>query len=857
MSDWKKLLSDAGQAVQAAQTVTGAARAVTGPHTGQAIQTVRTLVGAASAVTGSEDLDLLSQATSLLSGALRLESVRFAFSSGGDPANSWRVLTFRTSEGLSELYACVVDLASESLFADPDAMLGTSCSLAVSRDSRTRQLHGIAHRVEHLGSKDGNALARVHIVPALWALSQRVDSYIFQEMAVPEILSEVLKESLTPFKRNVRLALTQQYPKREYCVQYRESDLDFVLRLMEEEGISFYFDHSGEAEELVLIDANECCVPLNTMDGLPLGIRGPEADTADTESIRAFDFSHELRTNRVVVRDFDWSRIPGDAEKQPLHEEDTGASSELVLMERYEHQSPMTLSGYDEGAGAYTEGDGKRQSKLRLQAHAARERQGRGSGNVIGMCPGLTFSLSGHGKAELDQRYVLTRVEHFGRAPEELTSHVLEESEAQSHAERYHNRFECIPANIAFRPERRRPRPRIFGVQTATVVGPADQEIYTDMHGRIKVQFHWDRVGKRDAQSSCFLRVVQGWSGGMWGTFFLPRIGMEVLVDFIEGDPDRPLVVGCVYNGTNLTPYELPKNKTRSTIKTRSSPHPKDSPKEAGFNELRFEDLASQEEIFLHAQKDFNEVVLNMHNTSVGANQTNSVTGNQVESIDKDQTLTVKGNRTRTIDKNETITVHQNRTKTVDQDETRTIHGSRTTTIDGNETVTISGERKETVTGKETITIQNERVTSITQNDQLSVSADKSTQVTGSYNIAVGPNFVVTQGGTTLALSEGHADLKAEKSLRTHNPSGILELAESGGVVRLVANTTLELVCGAASIVLDKSGTITISGAQAVELGVQQSTVKLEPPGVNVSGPQITSSAIGIHEITGALIKIN
>ncbi|WP_434391124.1 type VI secretion system Vgr family protein [Melittangium boletus] len=857
MSDWKTLLTDAGQTVQTAQRVADATSGVTGTPAAQAVQTLQTVARTVSTVTGVEESGWASQAASLISGALRLESVRFAFASVGELTGAWRVLTFRLREGLLETYSCVVDLASENLFADPDVLLGTSCTLAISRDARTRLVHGIAHRVEHLGSKDGNALARVHVAPALWALSQRVDSYIFQEMTVPEILSEVLKESLNPFKRDVRLEFTQQYPRREYCVQHRESDLDFVLRLMEEEGISFYFDHSGETEELVLTDANECYPALKTMDGLPLGIHGPEADLAGAESIRSIDFAHELQPNRVVIRDFDWSRIPEDAKKQLLHEEDNGESSKLVALERYEHQSPMTLSGYDAGAGSYTEGDGKRQSRLRLQAHAARERHGQGHGNVIGMCPGLTFALSGYGRAEMDQKYLLSRVEHFGRAPEELTSHVLEESEEQSRAERYHNRFECLPVNTVFRPERRRSRPRIFGVQTATVVGPAGQEIFTDTHGRIKVQFHWDRVGKRDAYSSCFLRVVQGWSGGMWGSFFLPRIGMEVLVDFIEGDPDRPLVVGCVYNGQNLTPYELPKHQTRSTIKTRSTPRPKDDSKEVGFNELRFEDLADQEEIFLHAQKDFNEVVLNMHNTSVGANQTNSVKGNQTETIDKNQTLAVKGNRTRTIDKDETVTVHQNRTKTVDKDETRTIHGSRTTTIDVNETVTISGERKETVTGKETITLQNERVTSITQNDQLSVNADKSTQVTGSYTIAVGPNFVVTQGGTTLALSEGHADLQAEKSIRAHNPSGVLELAETGGVVRLVANNTLELVCGNASIVLDKSGTITLSGTQQVALGVQQSTITLEPPGVTVSGPQLTSSAIGIHEITGALIKIN
>jgi type VI secretion system secreted protein VgrG len=799
---------------------------------------------ALDAVGGVEALTGLVQT---LTGGSPLDKVRFSFQSSADPDAAWRVVELHAREGLSELYSCTVDLANGHLGADVPGLLGSSAEILIAHEEGARRLCGIVHRVEHLGTKAGHLLARAHVAPALWALSQRRDNRIFQEKKVPEILEEVLAEGLKPFDRPFRIELRREYLPREYCVQYRETDLDFLLRLMEEEGIFFFFDHAGDKEELVLMEENEQCPPCGAVKGSPISVKGPEAATAEDESLRQFDFSQQLHTTSVVVRDFNWTHPDYDLTRE-VHGKDTQGRER----EAYEYPAPL-LGPYDAGEKKYTYEAAQKQEELRRQAFQVEGKRGKGEGYVTGFSPGYMFELTGHADAALDQWYLLTRVEHHGYAPEELTSDTHEQDAAGAGRERYHNRFECIPLDVPFRPERRRPRARMAGLQTATVVGPSSEEIHTDEHGRIKVQFHWDRKGQKDEKSSCFLRVAQVWAGLGWGFVFLPRIGMEVLVDFLEGDPDRPLVVGTVYNGKNTPPYALPENKTRSTIRTSSSKN------SDGFNELRFEDAADSEEIFLHAQKDFNEVVLNNHSTSVKANQTNSVDGNQSETVGGDQSMSVKGKRTKTVDKDETTTVHGKRTETVDKDEKITITGKRTEEVTGKERLTLHGGRDTTVNTLEKLNVTGRREETIGGNDDLTVRGDKTDHITGKYAMTGDQEVKANQGDVSMVLNRGGAIIDGTgQKVALQNSSGHVVL-DGGRVEVRCAGRELLLVCGGASILLKSDGTVQVNGSKEVSLsGGQQSSLKLEAAGANLSAPKVTSAATtGTNEITGTLVKIN
>jgi uncharacterized protein involved in type VI secretion and phage assembly len=351
--------------------------------------------------------------------------VKFSFSSQGDPGTHWRVVRLHGREALSEPFDVVLDLANEDLAADPGALLGKGALLELTRDAHVRNVVGVARRVEHHGTTAGHLLCRVHLAPALLALAQRVNSRIFQEMKVPDIVKKVLDEGLSPFSRAVRLDLTREYPVREYCVQHRESDLDFVQRLLAEEGIGYTFDFGDtSAETLVLFDAFEPLADVLTLDAGPVPIVGDGGGTMATETVRHFEQTRQLQSTSVVARDFDWTQPTLD-----LTRESRGADANGMDREVFEYPAGLTIGEYSNPR--YTAEDGAAQARLRREGHAQNDRTYRGVG----------------------------------------------------------------------------------GVQTATVTGPAGEEIYTDEHGRIKVQFHWDREGARDEKSSCWVRVMQPWAG--------------------------------------------------------------------------------------------------------------------------------------------------------------------------------------------------------------------------------------------------------------------------------------------------------------------------------------------------------
>lgn len=539
-----------------------------------------------------------------------------AFSTTDGPDVDWHVERFRLTEQLSAPYSLDLELSTTSLDVDAEALLGAKCELIIEREPLLRSVYGIVAQLDWLGVATDRLHVRITVVPAVWLASLSVDSRVFQDMSVPEIVTAVLEPRLAKYERTLVLELQGTYEPRDYCVQYRESDLAFVSRLLEEEGITFNFDHFREPghEVMVLSDSNSAFRSVQTLDGtgeLPLIVDRP--DDAELESVQSFMWRRQVRSTSIAWLDFDLQQ-PDD----PVVHAASGADERGNEREVYRHQIRR-----------YILDDGEELAERERQRHAQQGAVGHGRSNVTGLAPGTHFELFDHGNDDLNRKYLVTRVVHTGEQREELSS--------SNEGEQYANAFECIPLDTPHRPLRRTPRPTVEGPQTATVTGPDGEEIHTDELGRIKVFLHWDRISARNDGSSCWVRVTQALAGPGWGSMFIPRVGMEVLVDFLEGNPDRPIVVGCVYNGKNGPPYPLPDEKTKSTIKSNTTPGGE------GFNELRFEDASGAEEIFIHAQRDLNVEVRHNESTTIDLHQALTVHGNQTVTIDGNQNIVVNG----------------------------------------------------------------------------------------------------------------------------------------------------------------------------------------------------------------------
>jgi type VI secretion system secreted protein VgrG len=536
-------------------------------------------------------------------------------------AEPLRTIRFSGAEGMSSLFEFQVELASENQDIDFGDIVGKPALLTLRGDSASRYVHGLVSHFEQLNELPRHAIYRATVVPLVWRLKHRQDCRIFQKMDTPAILRAVFASAAVPTSQ-VRFMLTSNYEPRDYCVQYRESDWDFVSRLMEEDGIFYFFEHEEDKHVLVIGDGKPALKPIHGLSTLPF--RRPTGNTVLEDHVSHFRFIQEVRSGKVALRDFTF--------KQPMLNMEVGQSAEVDAdLEVYDYPGE-----YQDPASG-TMAKGKTVAKVRLEALQATRRAGQGKSDCERLCPGQLFSLVEHSRGDNNGSYLLTSVRHQGTQPQ-----VLDE-ESQGGEFSYSNQFTCIPEAVPFRPLRVTPRPHVKGVQTAEVVGPAGEEIYVDEWGRVKVQFHWDRQGKRDERSSCWTRVSQLWAGEGWGAMFIPRIGQEVIVDFIEGDPDRPIITGRVYNGNNLTPYALPAEKTKSTIKSNTSLGGD------GYNEFRFEDEKSKEQIFMHAQRNMDvhvkndsfENILHDRHQTIGREGNGGKEGDQNEMVYRDKSLTV------------------------------------------------------------------------------------------------------------------------------------------------------------------------------------------------------------------------
>jgi type VI secretion system secreted protein VgrG len=515
------------------------------------------------------------------------------------------------TEGISTLFHLQVELIGRDEKADFDAIVGKNVTIAIAAGGDDRYLNGIVSRFSQSGTVGDHASYRAEIVPWLWLLTRTSDCRIFQKKSVPDIVKQIFGEyGLSDY----RFRLTGTYEPREYCVQYRETDYNFIARLLEEEGIFFFFTHENGKHTLVVADnsrAHEPCPVLSKVRFVH-----EQVSLGEDDVVTWFSKEQELRAGQCALTDYNFETPSLD-----LSASATGTD-------------PRRLELYDYPACSPKRDRTEALAHIRQQEEDATRVLFRGNGYARSFTSGFKFSMLGQGDrvaTTFDGSYVLTAVRH--RASE---SYALDgESETS-----YENDFECIEASVPFRPARHTPRPLVHGVQTAMVVGPASEEIFVDEYGRVKVQFHWDREGKWDENSSCWVRVSQDWAGKNWGIVSIPRVGQEVVVSFLEGDPDQPLITGRVYNAEQMPPYDLPANCTQSGIKSRTTKGGTPS----NFNELRFEDKKGSEEIYLHGEKDWTIHVKNAESETVGASISTSAGGSISRSTAADHSRTADKN---------------------------------------------------------------------------------------------------------------------------------------------------------------------------------------------------------------------
>jgi type VI secretion system secreted protein VgrG len=594
-------------------------------------------------------------------------------------------------ESISGLFSYRAEFLSEDSAVDFSQIVGKSVTLQIGLSSGDWQyINGIAARFSQSGRDKRFTRYVAEIRPSLWTLTMNANCQIFQAMTAVDIIKKVFNAAgFTAFKDST----TATYSTRDYCVQYRETDFAFVSRLMEEEGIFYFFTHDASSHTMVLADDSSAWGTCTGLTAARYG--GDEGAWATDDVINECYIEQAVTVGQFKADDFNFIT----------------PSTDLLA----------TASGTDTSRsiydypGLYTaQADGETITSRRLAALEVPGKAIRGASFCRSFHAGAKFTLSGHYRDDANTDYV---IHHLG---------------VHATIDSYSNSFEAFPATITFHPPQTTPRPVIAGTQTASVVGKEGEEIWTDQYGRIVVKFHWDQAANSDEKSSCWIRVAHGWAGKSWGSIFLPRIGQEVVVTFLEGNPDRPLVTGCVYNGENVVPYTLPDDQTKSTVKSSSSKGGE------GSNEIRFEDKAGSEEIFIHAQKDLNTNVDGSETHLVKLKRMVRVTAAEVHAVQATRDLSVTG-----------VETHTNEDKF-----TWTAKGDYTLKVSGNLLIDCSGS----VTIKSGTTFDNKAGTALTNNAGTELTNKAGTNLTNDAGVSLTNKAAASQtvdGGGMLTLKGG------------------------------------------------------------------------------------------------------
>jgi type VI secretion system secreted protein VgrG len=694
------------------------------------------------------------------------------------------VLAVRTAsikEEISRLFEIEVELSSENGEIDFDEVIGHDATLRLDvGQSDKRYFNGYVSRLVQVGNSGGFAQYRASIVPWLWFLTRTSDCRIFQKKTVPQIVEEIFEDH--GFDQYT-LKLSGTYEEKEFVVQYRETDFNFVSRLMEQEGIYYFFEHEEDKHTLVIADSISAHETFPNYDEITFYTAADAA--TGREGITDWTIEKEVQPVACALTDYDF--------KKPK----TSLLSSTDITRKY-GKAEFEIFDYP---GEYLEHEeGQRLADVRLNELQSQYETVHGEGNARGIAAGYTFELAKHPRDDQNRGYLVVGVSIQIDAGEfAARSRNNNNGNGSDEGEFFTCTFTAIDKAQQFRPPRLTPKPIIQGLQTAIVVGPAGEEIYTDEHARVKVHFHWDRHGEYDENASCWMRVSQPWAGKGWGSMATPRIGQEVIVEFLEGDPDRPVITGRVYNGDQRAPYASGQGVV-SGLKSKTH-------KGAGYNEMSMDDTAGKEKITIHGQYDMN--------TTVEHDQTTTVHNNRTDKVDVDDSETVGNNQTTHIVKDQTTNIDHDQKITIANDQTTTIGGSRTETVAKNESLNVSITRNHTVGVNESINIGAAQ--------EINVGAAQSVSIGAIQSINVGSTQTNAIGGKRTTDVAKDDILKVGKKLT-------IEVADE-----------IALSTGDAKITMKKDGSITIEGKDITIKGSGNIAVKASSD-VTVKGSKVEAN---------------
>lgn len=765
-----------------------------------------------------------------------LSKAQIAFQVEGGAIDQFLVTRYSGTEGLCQLYRFEIELVTSETAIEFDSVVGKPATLSANTDFGVRYVHGIVSRFEMTGETADQMYFRAELVPSLWLLTHRYHSRIFQNKTTKEIITQVLTEGGVDPDRVDMSGITGCTESREYCVQYRETDYNFISRLMEEEGVHWYFAQSEEAHKLIMADTGTYA-PIEG-EGADLPYHPPTQMNVETEHVFRFRIGQSVRPGAVVLNDFNFKTPKTKLESTS----DSGRDKTLE---------------FSDYPGEYTEqGVGQKIAAMRAEEFECGRILAVGQSNSPRLAPGRTFNLIEHPSPPTNRSYLITSVTHQGRESThrsttgsngragvlDATTHqsLLKARSAEDRTIReladallqidsrlqkgdpsahraltqwvfhagqvskdlpsvaqvsglnpleslslpnliddlvrtgkvdlqtpiYECRIEAIPADVIYRPARVTPWPVMRGSQTARIVGPEGEEIHTDKYGRVKVQFNWDREGKFDADSSCWIRVSQNFAGGQYGIMFIPRVGQEVIVDFLEGDPDQPIITGRVYNADHMPPYKLPDEQTKSVIKTRSTKGG------GGSNEIRFEDLAGKEQLLFYGEKDIHvraqhdrvETIGNSRYLTVGNNRSEKVKndyslfiedGNQITEIGTDQSLKVAGK----------VSVE--------------VAGTHSTKVGGDVVEEFAGGHKHEVSGTYSV-----------KADKIKLEAASGIELKcGGCTIVLSSSTIFVVGGPTVKINSGPGPAVSAVTAKATDPEEVAKVAVADKVEHGVDTT--------------------------------------------------------------------
>lgn len=714
------------------------------------------------------------------------------------------------SEELGRIFQYELELISEDPSVKFDQLLGKPMTLTLElHDGGKRYFHGIVSRCSQGAGNGQFAGYHVSLRPWLWLLSRTSDCRIFQNRTVPDIIKQVFRDlGFSDFEDS----LSQTYREWEYCVQYRETSFDFVSRLMEQEGIYYYFRHEKSRHVLVLADAYGAHSTVSNYASVPY--YPPTDEQRERDHFFDWRLAREVQPGSLALNDYDFQR--------------PGARLEVrSSVSRSHAHGDYPLYDYP---GEYVQSkDGEHYARTRIEAIQAQFERVQLRGKTRGLGSGHLFKLTNYPRDDQNREYLVVGARY----------RITQESYESGHMEgmlQYESDLDCMDASQTFRPLPLTPLPIVQGPQTALVVGPGGEEIWTDQYGRVKVHFYWDRHDQSNENSSCWMRVSQAWAGKNWGAIQIPRIGQEVIVSFLEGDPDRPIITGRVYNAEQTVPYDLPANATQSGVKSRSSKG--GSP--ANFNEIRMEDKKGAEQLFIHAEKN--------QDIEVENDETHWVGHDRSKTIDNDETVLVQHDRTETVGNNETITIGVNRTESVGNNETITIGVNRTEVVGSNETITIGSNRTITVGANETAAVALQRTHAVGLNETITVGAAQEVAIGAYQTVNVGANQDINVGRNQSTNVGSNRSVDVGSNLSTTVKSNESRKVDGGRTTGIDKDDSLKV---GKNLVIDAGDSITIRTGSASITMKKDGTIQIKGKDITIDG----SGAINVKANKNVVIK--